>query len=86
MSSPTLPGVTGWCRHQVQGGGGELIQFAQMEGPLYKSLQARSGEMTSGDRIEDETIIKILKFMGTITVISLILVIICIVLFIGFVT
>ena len=29
VSSPTLPGVTGWRRHQVQGGGAELIQFAQ---------------------------------------------------------
>ena len=31
MSSLTLPGVTGYRRHQVQGGGGELIQFAQTQ-------------------------------------------------------
>ena len=56
-----------------------------MEGPLYRALQARPAEMTSGDKIEDEQIRQILIFMGTITVISLFLVIICIALFIGFV-
>ena len=56
-----------------------------MEGPLYRALQARSKEMPLGDTIEDEKIRQILMFMGTITVISLVIVIICIALFIEFV-
>ena len=56
-----------------------------MEGPLYRALQAQPTEMTSVDRIQDEQFRQILMFMGTITVISLVLVIICITLFIGFV-
>ena len=47
-----------------------------MEGPLYTALEVKSGEnLNSQDRMTDDQIKQLIIFMGTITVISFILVI-----------
>jgi hypothetical protein len=57
-----------------------------MEGPIYSALQAKLGlNKISRDGMTDDQIETILIFMGTITVISFIIVITLVTLFIVFI-